>query len=165
MVLGGSVDGGKILGEYPDDLSYESGSLIINRRGVVLPTTPWDSVWHGVAQWFGVTDENDLAQVLPNKEVFGNTLFTSETLFGVSVTSSPTSSSSPTGSPAPSDPATLSMAPSLAPSLPFTRSIAWYNRGSFVERAVIVGEIIKLTWDAGLMHDGKFTIPVYSYYF
>lgn len=33
FVFGGDVDGGKILGEYPDDLTTD-GPLIVNPRGI-----------------------------------------------------------------------------------------------------------------------------------
>jgi uncharacterized protein (DUF1501 family) len=33
FVFGGDIDGGKILGEYPTDLTVE-GPLIVNSRGV-----------------------------------------------------------------------------------------------------------------------------------
>ena len=33
FVFVGDIDGGKILGEYPDDLTTE-GSLIVNERGI-----------------------------------------------------------------------------------------------------------------------------------
>lgn len=79
FVFGGDIDGGKILGEYPTDLTDE-GPLIVNKRGVVLPTTPYDAIWNGVAQWFGVTSNADLDIVLPNRNKF--TLFDTMTLYG-----------------------------------------------------------------------------------
>ena len=54
MIMGGDVAGKKILGSYPDALSND-GSVIFE-PGIVIPTTPWDAVWNGVAQWFGITD-------------------------------------------------------------------------------------------------------------
>lgn len=50
----GSLKGGKILGEYPDDLT-SSGSRIVSDVGIVVPTTPWEALWNGIAEWFGVT--------------------------------------------------------------------------------------------------------------
>ena len=49
----GSLKGGKIHGEYPDSLK-SSGSRIVSDVGIVIPTTPWDALWNGVAEWFGV---------------------------------------------------------------------------------------------------------------
>lgn len=66
--MGGGIDGGKILGEYPTDLSND-GPLVFS-PGIVLPTTPWESVWSAVSEWFGVTDPVDLAKILPNKDKF-----------------------------------------------------------------------------------------------
>ncbi|VEU38256.1 unnamed protein product [Pseudo-nitzschia multistriata] len=66
-MLGGNVRGGRVVGKYPDDITKESplnaGS---NARVRFIPTTSWDSVWHGIIQWFGV-DEKDLDYCLPNR--------------------------------------------------------------------------------------------------
>ena len=70
--------GGKILGEYPDNLT-DAGPLNIG-RGRLIPTTSWDAIFNAVAQWAGVTEEADLAEVLPNRNKF-NGLFTREQLF------------------------------------------------------------------------------------
>ncbi len=69
MMFGGAVDGGKILGDYPDDLSTE-GPLILD-RGRVIPTTPWDAVFKGIAQWAGVQNDQ-LSNVLPNLNNFND---------------------------------------------------------------------------------------------
>lgn len=53
FVASGSMKGGKILGEYPHDLT-PSGSQIISDVGILIPSTPWESVWNGVAEWFGI---------------------------------------------------------------------------------------------------------------
>jgi hypothetical protein len=50
-------------------------------RYVLLPCSSWDSLWNGVAQWFGVTEEEDLNYVLPNRENFGCRLFTDVDLY------------------------------------------------------------------------------------
>merc|ERR1719203_1460610 len=80
FVLGGSMNGvgGKILGEYPDNLT-DAGPLNIG-RGRLIPTTSWDAIFNAVAQWAGVTEEADLAEVLPNRNKF-NGLFTRKQLF------------------------------------------------------------------------------------
>jgi uncharacterized protein (DUF1501 family)/uncharacterized protein (DUF1800 family) len=62
-VAGGSVRGGQILGSYPNDISL-NGDFDVG-RGRMIPTTSWDMIWHGVAQWFGV-DSKDMSTVLPN---------------------------------------------------------------------------------------------------
>lgn len=82
MVLGGSVAGGTIKGEYPTDLSEDTGVLNIG-RGRIIPTTSWEAVWNGVAQWFGV-EEADMDDVLPGRASFAaaaNRLFTEADLF------------------------------------------------------------------------------------
>jgi len=54
FIAGGEVDGKRILGTYPETFSYD-GPLVFE-PGIVLPTQSWDTLWNGVAQWFGVTD-------------------------------------------------------------------------------------------------------------
>ncbi len=74
----GSVDGGKILGSFPSDMTNE-GDLVFN--GVVIPTKPWEAVWNGVAQWFGIETDDDLRTILPNRDTFLNDLWTESDLF------------------------------------------------------------------------------------
>ena len=38
---------------------------MLSRNGRILPTTPWESVWYGVAEWFGV-NVSSMEEVLPN---------------------------------------------------------------------------------------------------
>ena len=64
--LKGRVMGGRILGEYPSDLT-EKSQLNLG-RGRIQPTTSWEALWNGIAQWFGITDENDLDVVLPYRK-------------------------------------------------------------------------------------------------
>jgi len=73
---------------------------IILPRGRIIPTTGWDSVWNGIAQWFGITDEEDLNEVVPNR---GNmaSLFTEDDMFKIFT-------------PAPTDPPTVAV-PSDSP--------------------------------------------------
>lgn len=63
FIMGGSVKGGFIHGDFPDDLT-DQGSLNIG-RGRLIPTTPWEGPWKGLSEWFGVTYQN-LPTVLPN---------------------------------------------------------------------------------------------------
>jgi hypothetical protein len=35
-------------------------------RGRLIPTTPWEGVWNGLAEWFGVNAANRNS-ILPNK--------------------------------------------------------------------------------------------------
>ena len=60
------MKGGRILGEYPSDLTEKSRLNL--GRGRIQPTTSWEALWNGIAQWFGVTDENDLDAALPYRK-------------------------------------------------------------------------------------------------
>jgi len=79
VVASGALDGGKILGDFPEDLSND-GPLVF-QPGIVIPTTPWESLWNSVSQWFGVSNEADLDKILPNRGKFDN-LFTLNDLYG-----------------------------------------------------------------------------------
>ena len=65
FIMGGGVRGGRVLGKYPDDLT-PNGPLNVG-RGRLLPTTSWDCLWNGVAQWMGIETEEGLDFVLPNR--------------------------------------------------------------------------------------------------
>ena len=67
-MLGGGLNGGKIMGEYPEELSDNSDYWV--RRGRMIPTLPFDSVWNGIAEWMGVQGDSDLNFVLPNRVNF-----------------------------------------------------------------------------------------------
>jgi len=56
MMVRGDVKGGQILGSYPD--VSETSPMAITKRGLVVPTLPYDAVWNGVAQLMGVKDES-----------------------------------------------------------------------------------------------------------
>jgi len=78
-MMGGSVDGMRILGKYPEHLTEGSPNRL--GRGRMVPTTSWDMVWNGIAEWFGVTGE-DLNEVCPNRDSFSvNDLFTATELY------------------------------------------------------------------------------------
>ena len=79
FMIGGGLKGGRILGQYPDDLTSE-GPLIL-KRGRVIPTTSWDSIMNGIAQWLGITSESDLNKVIPNRKNFQEDLFDENELF------------------------------------------------------------------------------------
>ena len=46
------MKGGRILGEYPDNLGPE-GPLNVG-RGRLIPTLSWESMWNAWVEWFGV---------------------------------------------------------------------------------------------------------------
>ena len=78
-LIGGDVDGGRIHGTYPDDLS-DDGPLGLG-RGRLVPSTSWDQVWNGVGEWFGLSEEEDLDYVLLNRHEFEGHLFSRDDLF------------------------------------------------------------------------------------
>jgi uncharacterized protein (DUF1501 family) len=77
-MAGGSVKGQRIIGSYPATLNPE-GEVSFD-RGRYIPTTPWDSVFNGVADWVGIKAEADLNVVLPNRKKFSS-LWTAADLF------------------------------------------------------------------------------------
>lgn len=76
--MGGSLRGGQMLGRFPDDLTSESPLSI--GHGRLLPTTSWDAIYNGVAEWMDVNSDDDLNKVLPNRGNF-NTLFSRNDMF------------------------------------------------------------------------------------
>lgn len=48
FLMGASVRGGLVHGDYPDNFS-PTGPLNIG-RGRLIPTTPWEGMWKGVAE-------------------------------------------------------------------------------------------------------------------
>ena len=87
FVLGGPVQGGEILGQYPDDLTQDAPLNV--GRGRFIPTTSWDAVWNPISEWMGVGSNEDLDRILPNRNKFE--LITSAKMFGsTSPTQNPT---------------------------------------------------------------------------
>lgn len=78
FIVGGGVKGGRIHGQYPGDIS-EEGILNIG-RGRLIPTTSWEGLWSGIAEWFGVANHN-IASVLPNIGNFDSNIFSAADLF------------------------------------------------------------------------------------
>jgi len=78
-MLGGSLRGGRILGQYPTDLSDESPLNI--GRGRLLPTLPWEAVWNAVAQWMDVNEDSALDKIFPNRRIFSSSLFRKSDIF------------------------------------------------------------------------------------
>jgi uncharacterized protein (DUF1501 family)/uncharacterized protein (DUF1800 family) len=80
FITGGAVKGGRIIGQYPENLT-EEGDNSLGGRGRLLPTTSWEAMWNGVLEWYGVP-ANRMSEVLPNAASFaGNGLFTKADLF------------------------------------------------------------------------------------
>ena len=91
MLLGGALKGGVIHGAFPTDLT-KHGPLILS-RGRIIPSTPWEALWHGVCEWMGV-HASLMTEVLPNEvnfaapatNLWSNTtgaLFSKEQLFDI----------------------------------------------------------------------------------
>jgi hypothetical protein len=57
------------------------GSQIISDVGIVIPSSPFEALWNGIAEWFGITNENDLKSILPNRQPFENMLYSGNDLF------------------------------------------------------------------------------------
>jgi len=108
FMAGGALDGGKILGKYPADLTEDSPLVI--EGGIIIPTLSWESIWNGIGEWFGV--EGNLDQILPNRRNF-NSLHQGKDLFLQEP--SPTPSNSPTS--LPSSTLMPSARPSTQPSI------------------------------------------------
>lgn len=64
IVMGGSVNGGKIHGDYPDSLA--PGNELDLGRGRLLPTTAVDEMAAEIAMWYGVGNDSNLEYILPN---------------------------------------------------------------------------------------------------
>jgi len=79
FMFGGDVKGGKIMGEYPKSFSESDPTNI--GRGRLIPTTSWDAMFYALAQWMGITEQDDIDAVLPNNQNFGCNLFTDYDLF------------------------------------------------------------------------------------
>lgn len=62
MVMGGSVNGGQIYGDYPS-LALDGNDDV--GEAILLPTTSTDEYFAELSKWFGVAN-GDLAYVLPN---------------------------------------------------------------------------------------------------
>jgi uncharacterized protein (DUF1501 family) len=65
-VAGGAVRGGRVLGTFPERLTEDDCEVNLG-RGRLLPTLPFDAVWHGVLEWMGV---QNISNVLPNAASF-----------------------------------------------------------------------------------------------
>jgi uncharacterized protein (DUF1501 family) len=79
FVMGGSVKGGQIHGQYPEDIT-EAGPVNIG-RGRLMPTTSWESILNSVVEWMGVEDAAGLDYCLPNRANTGTKLFTKAEVF------------------------------------------------------------------------------------
>ena len=66
MVMGGAVNGGRVIGDYPD---LSLGNPLDTGRGVLMPTISTDEYFADLALWMGVPPSS-LADVIPNVNRF-----------------------------------------------------------------------------------------------
>ncbi len=79
FVAGGSIKGGQILGHYPEILSDDGPQILT--RGRVIPTMPFEGMWKGIAEWFGVPADQ-MEKVLPNVNNFpADVMYSKEQMF------------------------------------------------------------------------------------
>lgn len=77
MVLGGAVQGGKIVGRFPSDI-MDSGAWSIG-RGRMMPSTSWDVIWNAICEWMGIETEEEMLRVIPNlKNTYGKNSYGEE---------------------------------------------------------------------------------------
>ena len=120
-LAGGTVRGGGMLGSYPDSLR-EDGELVLD-GGRMVPTTPWEAVWSGIAQWLGVAEQH-FPFVLPNLPNFhARHAWSADRLFVPPPPSPPPAAPSPPPSPSPpTPPAPPSPLPPMPPRPPSSPS-------------------------------------------
>jgi uncharacterized protein (DUF1501 family) len=68
IVLGGSVNGGRLFGTYPDSLA--PGNSLDMGRGRLIPTLSVDEYAAEMAMWFGLENDATLETILPNLRNF-----------------------------------------------------------------------------------------------
>ena len=64
IIMGGSVAGGKVYGDYPTSLA--ANQLIDLGRGRLIPSTSVDVYNAELARWFGIPNNSALQTILPN---------------------------------------------------------------------------------------------------
>ena len=80
-MIGGSVNGGQIYGQFPSTFAQGTSNNLDLGRGRVLPTTPLEGMWNGVLDWLDVP-ASSMNVVLPNKKNFPSSqMFTRAQLF------------------------------------------------------------------------------------
>ena len=72
------IVGGKVLGHYID--TFDPDSEFMTGRSVPIPTSANDALWFGLAQWYGIL-EDEMPYVLPNIGNFGCDLYPEKELF------------------------------------------------------------------------------------
>ena len=70
FVVGGSVNGGDVFGDYPSSLLSDRNTDLDVGRGRVIPTMSVDEHAAELALWYGIANDNNLEAVLPNVRNF-----------------------------------------------------------------------------------------------
>lgn len=81
FVMGGAVNGSRILGQYPSDITDDGPNSV--GRGRLIPTLSWESILNPIAEWMGVETQAELNYCLPNRIQTGTKLFKKEEVFAV----------------------------------------------------------------------------------
>jgi len=83
FMFGGAVKGGQVLGRYPEVFNEGEGSNFALSRGRMIPEFPWDAMWHGTAEWFGIPPNSpSMDKVLPMHKNFpASSLYNKAALF------------------------------------------------------------------------------------
>ncbi|KAL7561156.1 hypothetical protein ACA910_011978 [Epithemia clementina (nom. ined.)] len=79
FALGGALDGGKVFGDYPTDLT-DDGPLNVG-RGRLIPTLSWESIYTPLCEWLGLSIGDCEEYVLPNSQRTGTTMLREEQVF------------------------------------------------------------------------------------
>jgi uncharacterized protein (DUF1501 family) len=79
FIMGGAVDGGRILGNYPNDITYSSPLNI--GRGRLIPTLSWESIMNAVVEWMGADSDADLDYSMPNRKETKTKLYQASEVF------------------------------------------------------------------------------------
>ena len=69
MVMGGPVSGGRVFGSYPDIALNTSTDV---GKGRQLPTTSVDELHASLAYWYGVENNSEMEEVVPNIRNYWN---------------------------------------------------------------------------------------------
>jgi len=87
FIWGGEIKGSTILGQYPSSFDntyeYQIGG------GRLIPSRSWESMWYGITNWFGITEEEDMKYVLPNNGNMGCDLYSDKDMYTTGNTTIP----------------------------------------------------------------------------
>eukprot|EP01013_Petalomonas_cantuscygni_P025359 TRINITY_DN472_c1_g1_i4.p1 TRINITY_DN472_c1_g1~~TRINITY_DN472_c1_g1_i4.p1 ORF type:complete len:2117 (+),score=436.19 TRINITY_DN472_c1_g1_i4:276-6626(+) len=73
FLLGGSIRGGRIHGQFPTSMAEDSDVNVGGMKGRVLPTSPWEAMWAPISDWFGVSAAQ-MTAYLPNLPNFPSSM-------------------------------------------------------------------------------------------